>query len=94
MLVVTRPPRPEALGYVAYSLIIVASLRIELQPSHPQIHCRSTTLVARYYRGDPVVKVGPTNCIHKHANIYKDFFSLKNKLNQYKGRSIVLAFCE
>jgi hypothetical protein len=51
-------------------------------------------LVARYYTGDPAVKVGPANCIHKHANIYKDFFSLRNKLNQDEGRSVALAFCK
>jgi len=30
-------------------------------------------LVARSYRGDPSIKVGLANCIHKHANIYRDF---------------------
>jgi hypothetical protein len=38
-------------------------------------------LVARYYRRDPAVKVGPANCIHKHANIYKYFFQFKGQMS-------------
>jgi len=37
-------------------------------------------IVARYYRRDPAVKVGPANCIHKHANIYKYFFQFKEQI--------------